>query len=153
MLLNCLLFLLLRPVFNYDSSHGVDEVGQSGYSSCSTSNAIKSYNGGQTTITLSKAGPMYFVCPSFGHCGQGMKLSITVQEAGGSPSGTPPTTPSTPSQGGSTPPSSGGTPPSTRAPASGNNTPTEPNSASGSSISHLMLGFSLVLAALIAFSG
>lgn len=144
----------MRPVFNYDSSHGVDEVRQSDYNSCSTSNAVKSYNGGQTTITLSKAGPMYFVCPSFGHCGQGMKLSITVQDAGGSPSGTPPTTPSTPPQGGSTSPSTGDTPPSTTAPASGNNRPTTgPNAASGSSISHLMLGFSLVLAALIAFSG
>ncbi|TKY68914.1 Uclacyanin-3 protein [Spatholobus suberectus] len=103
-------------VFKYDSTHQVDEVNESGYSSCSSSNAIKNYQDGNTKIALSSAGKRYFLCPTAGHCAGGMKLSINVVAASGtpptSPSGTPPTTPSTPS-----PPSSGSPATNTTAPA------------------------------------
>ncbi|KAF2315464.1 hypothetical protein GH714_039319 [Hevea brasiliensis] len=97
-------------VFNYDSStHKVAEVPQSDYNSCSASNAIQTYSDGSTTISLSKTGSMYFICPTAGHCSSGMKLSINVVAASTTPapsSGS--TTPAPPS--GSTPPSSGTTP-------------------------------------------
>ncbi|KAK7295892.1 hypothetical protein VNO77_51157 [Canavalia gladiata] len=95
-------------VFKYDSTHAVDEVSENDYNSCSSSNAIKNYQGGNTKIPLSSTGKRYFLCPTAGHCDGGMKLAINVVGAASSPpSGTPPsgTTPSTPS-----PPSESGTP-------------------------------------------
>ncbi|KAK1393840.1 Plastocyanin domain-containing family protein [Heracleum sosnowskyi] len=83
-------------IFNYGSSHGVDEVSQSDYNSCTAGNALNTYTGGQNTVPLKKSGPMYFLCPSFGHCGGGMKLSITVAAAS-TPTATPPTSPESPS--------------------------------------------------------
>ncbi|KAL8091972.1 mavicyanin-like [Apium graveolens] len=86
-------------IFNYGSSHSVDEVSQSDYNSCTAGNALNAYTGGQNTVALKKSGPMYFLCPSFGHCGGGMKLSITVAAASTptTPTATPPTTPGSPS--------------------------------------------------------
>ncbi|KAK8587850.1 hypothetical protein V6N13_086817 [Hibiscus sabdariffa] len=85
-------------VFNYDGSHRVDEVTESDYTNCETANAIDSHSDGNTVITLSKAGTMYFICPVLGHCSSGMKLAVHVVAA----SGTSPTAPSTRS-GSSTP--------------------------------------------------
>ncbi|XP_052193747.1 uclacyanin-3-like [Diospyros lotus] len=73
-----------------------------------TGNTLQSYSGGRTTITLDKPGPMYSICPRFGHCQGGMKLAINIMIAMGSPPATPSphrTPPSTPSK--SPPPSSG----------------------------------------------
>ncbi|PWA55875.1 cupredoxin [Artemisia annua] len=101
-------------VFNYGSSHGVDVVSKSDYDNCVTSNALDSYTGGATTISLKQPGPMYFACPSFGHCSSGMKLAINVVSAG---SNTPANTP-TPS--GTTPTPSDGSnesPPTTTTPS------------------------------------
>nr|GMD62132.1 uclacyanin-3-like [Ipomoea batatas] len=55
-------------VFNYGGSHGVAEVSKDDYDSCNAANALQSFSDGKTTIKLSKAGPMYFMCPTFGHC-------------------------------------------------------------------------------------
>ncbi|KAJ8900213.1 hypothetical protein K2173_024853 [Erythroxylum novogranatense] len=98
-------------VFNYDgNTHGVSEVSQSDYNSCSSSNAIMTYNDGATTITLSKAGPMYFICPTAGHCSGGMKLAVNVGSASTTPTpGTSPSTPATTTPSGSTPSKSNGT--------------------------------------------
>ncbi|KAK4379491.1 hypothetical protein RND71_001353 [Anisodus tanguticus] len=84
--------------FNYGGSHGVDVISKNDYDNCNTGNAIESYSDGKTTIKLSKAGPMYFTCPTFGHCQTGMKLVITVKDSS-TLSDSPPssTTPSTPS--------------------------------------------------------
>ncbi|KAM7514546.1 hypothetical protein LguiA_004129 [Lonicera macranthoides] len=84
-------------VFNYGSSHTVDEVSKSDYSSCAVGNSITSDNSGATTISLKTAGTHYFICGVVGHCSGGMKVAVTV--TGGSS-----TTPS-----GSSPPSSSGT--------------------------------------------
>ncbi|XP_021903308.1 uclacyanin-3-like [Carica papaya] len=65
-------------VFNYDGSHKVDVVSKDGYENCDSSNVLESHQGGSTTIKLKDAGPMYFICPSLGHCSGGMKLAITV---------------------------------------------------------------------------
>ncbi|KAJ6675638.1 BLUE COPPER PROTEIN [Salix viminalis] len=47
-------------LFNYGFTHSVAEVSKGDYDSCSTSNLVKTYTGGSSTITLSAAGPMYF---------------------------------------------------------------------------------------------
>ncbi|XP_061374299.1 uclacyanin-3-like [Gastrolobium bilobum] len=141
-------------VFNYDSTHGVDIVNSNDYTACSSSNAIKSYQGGSTKIALTTPGNMYFLCPTPGHCAGGMKLSIKVVAASGtsptSPSGTPPTSPS------GTPP----TTPSNPSPSSGSGTPatnTTAPSPSGavtvsSGISYLMGSF-FVSAIIFGFMG
>ncbi|KAI8545496.1 hypothetical protein RHMOL_Rhmol07G0044200 [Rhododendron molle] len=82
-------------VFVYTTNHEVDIVDESDYTSCNSGNALYSYSGGQTTITLATPGPMYFLCPTIGHCQAGMKLSITVVAAASS-SGSSSTTSTTP---------------------------------------------------------
>nr|GMC90949.1 uclacyanin-3-like [Ipomoea batatas] len=121
-------------VFNYGGSHGVDVVSKDNYDNCNAGNAIQSYTGGATTIKLSKSGPMYFICPTIGHCQTGMKLAINVDS-----------------------PSSGSdSPPSTSTP-SGRTTPTAtsppPNAAMGGSgcMSKVVVGVSIVVGALFAF--
>ncbi|KAF9591207.1 hypothetical protein IFM89_002862 [Coptis chinensis] len=84
-----------RLLFNYGSLHSVDEVNKADYDSCTSGNALQSYNGGNTMISLNKIGPVYFLCPTFGHCSGGMKLGVTVSAASTTPNGSPPTTPST----------------------------------------------------------
>ncbi|XP_058221732.1 uclacyanin-3-like [Rhododendron vialii] len=83
-------------VFVYTTNHAVDIVDESHYTSCNSGNALHSYSGGQTTITLTTPGPMYFLCPTIGHCQAGMKLSITVAAAASSSSGSSSTTSTTP---------------------------------------------------------
>ncbi|XP_022759478.1 uclacyanin-3-like [Durio zibethinus] len=125
-------------LFNYDSSHSLDEVTQSDYDNCNSGNALKTHSDGNTVITLSNTGPMYFICPTVGHCAGGMKLAVNVVAASGN---TPPTT-SPPS--GSTTPS--GTPPS----GSTSSPPPPPSVAPSITNNGLMLGFSLVLGAVLA---
>ncbi|KAB5526845.1 hypothetical protein DKX38_020692 [Salix brachista] len=131
-------------LFNYGFSHSVAEVSKGDYDTCSTSNLGKTYTGGSSTITLSAAGPMYFICSTAGHCGNGMKLAITVVAASGTPS--TPTTPATPSDGGSTTPStpSGSSSPTT--PSTSATSPPPPYTSGTTSILYnMMLGVFLVL--------
>lgn len=69
-------------VFNYASGHTVDEVSKSDYSSCSIGNAINTDNSGSTSVLLKSPGPLFFICGVVGHCGSGMKLSLTVVGVG-----------------------------------------------------------------------
>lgn len=96
-------------VFNYGSSHTVDEVSKSDYSSCTVGNSITSDNSGATTIPLKTAGTHYFICGVVGHCSGGMKVAVTVTggssttPSGASPSsgtgtGSTTTSPATPSR-------------------------------------------------------
>ncbi|KAK8642753.1 hypothetical protein V6N13_012086 [Hibiscus sabdariffa] len=66
-------------VFNYPTSHTVDEVSKSDYSTCTVGNAITTDNSGATTVALKKAGTRYFICGVVGHCGNGMKLAVKVE--------------------------------------------------------------------------
>uniref|UniRef100_A0A5B7BEY8 Putative mavicyanin-like n=1 Tax=Davidia involucrata TaxID=16924 RepID=A0A5B7BEY8_DAVIN len=127
-------------LFNYDSgTHSVDQVSQADYTNCNAGNALQTYTGGKTTVSLTTAGPLYFMCPTSGHCQQGMKLAVTVVAAsttpgGSSPSGSPPSTPTTP-------------PPPPPPPRSG---------AAGStfgSMNCFMLGLSIVVGTMLAFMG
>ncbi|KAM7261195.1 hypothetical protein ACFE04_026670 [Oxalis oulophora] len=78
-------------LFTYTGLHSVDVLSsKSDYDACSSSNTVKSYTDGNSTIPLDKAGSIYFICPTSGHCANGMKLAITVAS-----SSTTPTTPST----------------------------------------------------------
>ncbi|KAL8243165.1 hypothetical protein R6Q59_009423 [Mikania micrantha] len=77
-----------KLVFNYDSSHTVDEVTSGDYATCTVGNSIASYNSGTTTISLNTTGSHYFICGVMGHCGGGMKLTIDVA-GDGSPSAAP----------------------------------------------------------------
>ncbi|PWA71344.1 cupredoxin [Artemisia annua] len=133
-------------VFNYGSSHGVDVVSKSDYDNCVTSNALDSYTGGATTISLKQPGPMYFACPSFGHCSSGMKLAINVVSAG---SNTPANTP-TPS--GTTPTPSDGSnesPPTTTTPSTTPSSRPTTNGGSPNSGNIVVVGFYLILAPLV----
>ncbi|PIN18353.1 hypothetical protein CDL12_08972 [Handroanthus impetiginosus] len=127
-------------VFNYDSSHAVDEVNQADYQSCNNGNAINSSSSSPTTISLSNAGTRYFICPRSNHCSQGMKLAVTVSGGSTSPSGSPP------NSGGSNP-SPPGTPPRTPPPPAGGAT-----SILGGR-SSLMVGISVILGALLGLMG
>ncbi|KAG9454454.1 hypothetical protein H6P81_007358 [Aristolochia fimbriata] len=121
-----------KLIFTYTSNHKVDEVSKSDYDGCSSANTLASHGDGNTTITLSKEGGHYYICPTFGHCGQGMKLSVTV----GASSGGSPATPSTP---GGSPATPGGSPatPSTPSTPSTPNTRTPPSSSTPSGASGL----------------
>uniref|UniRef100_A0A2P2QSK8 Phytocyanin domain-containing protein n=1 Tax=Rhizophora mucronata TaxID=61149 RepID=A0A2P2QSK8_RHIMU len=100
-------------VFNYGGGHTVDEVSASDYKTCTVGNALNSAQSSPTTVTLKTAGTHYFICGAPGHCGNGMKLAVTVGAGGpsdspsassGTPSsGTTTTTPSTTSGGNSRP--------------------------------------------------
>ncbi|KAJ9680539.1 hypothetical protein PVL29_019763 [Vitis rotundifolia] len=114
-------------VFTYGSTHSVDQVTQTNYDNCGTSNPTKSYSGGSNTIALTTSGSMYFLCPTIGHCSQGMKLAISVVSNSGSTS--PPSNSSSPSP-----------PPPPR-----NSSSSSPSGATSKfcSMSHLMVGLVL----------
>ncbi|KAK8597122.1 hypothetical protein V6N13_001747 [Hibiscus sabdariffa] len=84
-------------VFNYPTSHTVDEVSSSDYSTCTVGNSITTDNTGATTVSLKTAGTHYFICGVLGHCGNGMKLAVKVESGSPSSSTDKPstTTPST----------------------------------------------------------
>ncbi|KAF8028974.1 hypothetical protein BT93_E1597 [Corymbia citriodora subsp. variegata] len=126
-------------VFTYSGTHSVQQVSKDDYDNCNTGNAIKSYSGGSSTVTLSTAGPMYFICPTAGHCQSGMKLAVTF----GSSSTTP----------GSPPSPSSGTPGSTPSTPTGTTAPPPPKANGAASVfgmGNVMLGFSTVVATAIA---
>ncbi|KAD0079195.1 hypothetical protein E3N88_44813 [Mikania micrantha] len=126
-----------NQVFNYGGSHGVDVVSKSDYDNCATSNAINSYSDGATVISLTQSGPMYFVCPSFGHCNTGMKLAINVvSQASNSPTTTVP---------------SGGSNSSPPATTTQSSKPTKDGGSTNSANTVMVVGFSLMLTPLFVF--
>lgn len=68
-------------MFTYPPGHTVDEVSASDYKTCTVGNAISSDSSGSTSVSLKTAGPHYYICGVPGHCGGGMKLSVTVSAA------------------------------------------------------------------------
>ncbi|KAK1285615.1 hypothetical protein QJS10_CPB20g01371 [Acorus calamus] len=73
--------------FQYNSYHTVNEVTKPGYDNCTTSNAITTGQGGNTTIPLSTPGDKFFICGLLSHCLGGMKLRVNVD--GGQQSASP----------------------------------------------------------------
>ncbi|KAI8016514.1 hypothetical protein LOK49_LG05G03051 [Camellia lanceoleosa] len=116
-------------MFNYGSGHTVDEVSGSDYKSCTVGNAINTDSSGSTSIPLKATGTRYFICGVVGHCGSGMKLSVTVTAASTTtPSGSPPST-TTPSPTTTTP----ATPTTTTTPTT-STTPTRSASSSSGTL-------------------
>lgn len=147
LIFNCVfMFGTFLPVFNYDTSHKVDEVNKDDYDGCTTTKVIKSHGGTTVTIDLSKSGTLYFICPTPGHCSGGMKLQVDVTEAS-TPSGSPPTTPTSSS---SPPPPSGSSSPGTASPPSTTKSPSPSGAASiADSMMKLAAGCLVVLATLL----
>ncbi|XP_004306982.1 PREDICTED: uclacyanin-3-like [Fragaria vesca subsp. vesca] len=151
-------------VFNFLSNHEVDEVSLADYNGCSSSNTIKNYDSSPAKITLSKAGPSYYICPTPGHCASGMKLLVNAVAAG-TPSATPPTTPTTPAPPTTTPapptttpapPTTTPAPPTNTTPASNDSPPPPPpppKISPASSLHMSLVGVPLVLGTLIACMG
>ncbi|WVZ74382.1 hypothetical protein U9M48_022567 [Paspalum notatum var. saurae] len=105
-------------VFQYSAMHTVAEVSSADYSACSASNSIQSYTDQNTKIALTAPGTRYFICGTPGHCGNGMKVAVTVSAAAA-------TTPAA-----SSPPAAPGgaddTPPETTTPSTSTPTATTP---------------------------
>lgn len=66
-------------VFQYSSTHSVSEVTRESFNSCNTTNVLKTFSNGNTTVPLTKPGQRYFVCGNKLHCLGGMKLQMKVQ--------------------------------------------------------------------------
>ncbi|CAD6243178.1 unnamed protein product [Miscanthus lutarioriparius] len=111
-------------VFQYSMLHTVAEVSSADYSACSASNSIQSYSDQNTKIALTAPGTRYFICGTPGHCGNGMKLAVTVAAAAATTppaSSSPPATPAAPGA---------DTPPVTTTPSTSTPTTTKPTSSS-----------------------
>ncbi|KAI7727882.1 hypothetical protein M8C21_005867 [Ambrosia artemisiifolia] len=66
-------------VFQYASTDSVCEVGQESFQTCNTTNVIKCYNDGNTSIPLTTPGERYFFCGNRLYCYSGMKLDVIVE--------------------------------------------------------------------------
>ncbi|CAN8318505.1 unnamed protein product [Cochlearia groenlandica] len=138
--------------FKYGQTHAVDVVNKAAYDACDSSAPLENHSDGDTTIDLKTTGDKYYICPTPGHCLNGMKLKVTVLAASPA-SPTPPTpTPATPTQvTPSTPetPPAAGTPPTTpETPGSGSTSPPPPppkgSGATKGVMSYVLVGVSMV---------
>ncbi|KAF9686011.1 hypothetical protein SADUNF_Sadunf03G0114100 [Salix dunnii] len=66
-------------MFQYSSSHSVDEVKKEDFDSCNTTNVLRTFTNGNTTVSLANPGTRYFVCGNKLHCLGGMKLQVNVE--------------------------------------------------------------------------
>jgi hypothetical protein len=73
----CCIFFL--AVFQFSSSNDLEEVTKENFNKCNTTNVLRSYTNGNTTITLSKPGPRYFISGNKLYCLGGMKLQVNVE--------------------------------------------------------------------------
>ncbi|XP_033145545.1 uclacyanin-2 isoform X2 [Brassica rapa] len=149
--------------FKYGPSHSVDVTNKAGYDDCDSSASTENHSDGDTKIELKTVGTRYFICPTPGHCINGMKLAVTVIASASSPA-TPPTPSSFPVSFPPTPPSP--SPDTTDLPRadgiheadSGSTTPPPPtlpppppsSGASRGLMSCVVVGISLVLACMYA---
>jgi hypothetical protein len=112
----------VHAVFQYSGMHTVAEVSSADYGACSASNSIQSYSDQNTKIALTAPGTRYFICGTPGHCGNGMKLAVTVA------AGTATTTPASSPPAADSPPEtatpSGSTPTATTSPSAPTTKPT-----------------------------
>ncbi|KAH6835946.1 hypothetical protein C2S53_002729 [Perilla frutescens var. hirtella] len=76
-------------VLKYDGKKdSVVEVNEADYRSCIKANPIKTYNDGNTKITLEKSGLFFFISGAEGHCEKGQKLEVRVLSANHHPHST-----------------------------------------------------------------
>ncbi|KAG6788130.1 hypothetical protein POTOM_004184 [Populus tomentosa] len=67
-------------LFQYSSSHSLEEVKKEDFDSCNTTNAARTFTNGNTTVPLTEPGTRYFVCGNQLHCLGGMKLQVNVED-------------------------------------------------------------------------
>lgn len=86
MCFSCYLFLLILrrysfvlSVFQYASTDSVCEVGKESFQTCNTTNVIKCFSDGNTSIPLTSPGERYFFCGNRLYCYSGMKLDVLVE--------------------------------------------------------------------------
>ncbi|XP_022737365.1 uncharacterized protein LOC111290341 [Durio zibethinus] len=72
----CFLFLV---VFQHSSYHSVSEVTKKSFKTCNTTDTLRTFSNGNTTVTLSNVGARYFVYGNRLHCLGGMKLQVNVE--------------------------------------------------------------------------
>ncbi|KAG6579635.1 Uclacyanin 1, partial [Cucurbita argyrosperma subsp. sororia] len=66
-------------VFQYSSSQSLNEVTRENYNTCNTTNVLKAYTNGNTTVTLSQPGQRFFVSGNRLLCLGGMKMQVNVE--------------------------------------------------------------------------
>ncbi|CAK9311173.1 unnamed protein product [Citrullus colocynthis] len=66
-------------VFQYSSSASLNEVTRENFNTCNTTNVLKAYSSGNTTVTLSNPGQRFFVSGNRLLCLGGMKLQVNVE--------------------------------------------------------------------------
>ncbi|KAK2988918.1 hypothetical protein RJ640_026186, partial [Escallonia rubra] len=79
-------------LFQYSSTHTVDEVRREDYQGCNTTNVLQNTSSnGNTSVPLTAPGDRYFVCGNKLHCLGGMKLHVIVEsdQAAASPASAP----------------------------------------------------------------
>ncbi|XP_076958950.1 mavicyanin-like [Bidens hawaiensis] len=75
-------------VFQYASTDSLCEVGQESFRTCNTTNVIKCYSNGNTSIPLTRPGERYFLCGNKLYCYSGMKLDVIVERNQSAPAPT-----------------------------------------------------------------
>ncbi|CAF2356839.1 hypothetical protein BRARA_J02519 [Brassica rapa] len=73
-------------MFQYSSTHSVYEVAKDNFQSCNSTDPIRTFTNGNTTVALSKPGDRFFLCGNRLHCFAGMRLQVNVEGNGPSPS-------------------------------------------------------------------
>lgn len=71
---------MILSVFQYSSAYSVEEVTKENYDTCNTTNVLRSYGNGNTTVPLTRGGDRYFVCGNKLYCLGGMKLHVHVED-------------------------------------------------------------------------
>ncbi|KAG5249520.1 hypothetical protein OIU76_003820 [Salix suchowensis] len=66
-------------MFQYSSSHSVEEVKKEDFDSCNTTNVLRTFTNGNTSVSLTNPGTRYFVCGNKLHCLGGLKLRVNVE--------------------------------------------------------------------------
>lgn len=76
---------MFLQVFQYSSTHSVYEVAKDNFQKCNTTDPIRKFTNGNTTVALSQPGDRFFLCGNRLHCFAGMKLKVNVEGNGPSP--------------------------------------------------------------------
>nr|XP_043629648.1 cucumber peeling cupredoxin-like [Erigeron canadensis] len=116
-------------VFDFTNGvHDVAEVSSAAYGPCTATNPISLETTSPASLTLTTAGPHYYICTFSGHCQAGQQLAINVSASSTTmPPSTTPTTPMSP------PVTTTPTPPSAATPMTPPVEPCPPTSSPSSS--------------------
>ncbi|KAG2262870.1 hypothetical protein Bca52824_069949 [Brassica carinata] len=68
-------------MFQYSSTHSVYEVAKDNFQRCNSTDPIRTFTNGNTTVALSKPGDRFFLCGNRLHCFAGMRLQVNLGAA------------------------------------------------------------------------